>query len=788
MGSVHIRCAPQGLCNNHACNYLFVSFHEQLFGSPHPQKRLNAPPIPRPLRKCFSQSETIQQPHLNVSTLLQPRADVECPLQVLKNVSGIVRPVSVEEALVANSCVSVIPGPPTSAVIAIKITGKKMICVRDNGVVDVYRYGCSESVKAALNLYAKLHPSGPAARRGSVLRSGQIPVAHATTAVSTDTAAPSIATLMRRESLTETSLNPDIISFDAFDSGEISGAHHSFHRDDTESQANQDFASVLDVKSSSFSAPFLQWTTKDHIVITAESIISDSVSVPRIPVTHIRPGGTISDRNGSFGINMPFDSHFVHFLRLDSLVLMAGRSDGMICVRELDINSGEQLTGGDFRGHRFQVTHLASDSIINGNSSLVASCDIAGQILVWTVSVSSHQGFNRHIVSRRPQRVFRCFPGINCCDISWQMGVVLVGSKHCISIFSIERNERFRLIDVRVDALSSFFINEPSTSIPKNLNSILSGLSSKFSPSDMNSTNGVSNANRFNENRLWGYDFGCNIFNIVCSDYGSIVCYAEFDTSKMPEISLSKKILVVMAYSMNGSCTGYLLLQSRLTCLDCPGRGSIISIGTDDGTVIFANSLSLDVLHRFKPNENCVRLNSAGEVLTNRPDSRHSNKREFNGQSHGDGDLSTSISPSAIVIIKVGPKLDRPIFAAISNLSGQIYLMPFLDFIKFEKMNATTAFAQIVNAPIQAVKGTIQSAQNFTMLAGDAAGSLAHNARGLAGEAIGEAQDFIKKVVIVFLSDERFVFTFLPNIQMNKSKLFKGVGSFFGGGSSGPEK
>lgn len=132
--------------------------------------------------------------------------------------------------------------------------------------------------------------------------------------------------------------------------------------------------------------------------MTAEGIIGDSVTVPRIPVAHIRPGGALDVVGTNSGIDSRVrDSHLTHFLRLDALVLTAGRSDGVIAIRELDMTSGSQITGGDFKGHRFEVTFLASDSIPNGHSSLIASCDIAGQFLVWTVSVSSHQVFPKCI-------------------------------------------------------------------------------------------------------------------------------------------------------------------------------------------------------------------------------------------------------------------------------------------------------------------------------------------------------------------------------------------------------
>ena len=285
---------------------------------------------------------------------------------------GLTPPTCIEEALVANSCVSVIPGPPTSAVICIKIAGKKLTCVRDNGIVDVYKYSFTESAKVALVQYARMHSSaGAAGRRGSTLRNGQQAGEDTTTTVPTRPEPPLLD-------------HPDIISFDAFDNSELAG-----HLPPPAESGNEEMSSdrIRDSESS-----LSGWVTSDHIVVTAESVIGDSVTVPRVPVAHIRPGGGIAarDPNGSVDRRVR-DTYLTHFLRLDSLVLTAGRSDGVVCVRELDTASGAQVSGGDFRGHRFQVCFLSSDSIPNGHSSLVASCDVAGQVLVWTVSVSSHQ-------------------------------------------------------------------------------------------------------------------------------------------------------------------------------------------------------------------------------------------------------------------------------------------------------------------------------------------------------------------------------------------------------------
>lgn len=149
-------------------------------------------------------------------------------------------PTCVEEALVANSCVSVIPGifliplyelllfldpincnkifksgPPTSAVIEIRIALKRIMCIRDNGVVDVLRYSFSESAKSALVLYAKSFPTGQtSARRGSALVNSSL-------AGSNSVPAKSIASLpTTANSRASSQAASEIISFDAYDSVE----------------------------------------------------------------------------------------------------------------------------------------------------------------------------------------------------------------------------------------------------------------------------------------------------------------------------------------------------------------------------------------------------------------------------------------------------------------------------------------------------------------------------------------------------------------------------------------
>ncbi|CAK9251385.1 unnamed protein product [Sphagnum jensenii] len=108
------------------------------------------------------------------------------------------------------------------------------------------------------------------------------------------------------------------------------------------------------------------------------------------------------------------------------------------------------VSAGDFLGHQHRVVSLNSDFIHGSNTDVIASCDCYGQVLVWTVMLAHSQlATRKYIISRRPQRKFTCLSCVHTCiDISWQMGVVVVGSQHFIQIFSIEREELLRSIDI----------------------------------------------------------------------------------------------------------------------------------------------------------------------------------------------------------------------------------------------------------------------------------------------------------------------------------------------------
>jgi len=109
---------------------------------------------------------------------------------------------------------------------------------------------------------------------------------------------------------------------------------------------------------------------------------------------------------------------------------------------------------------------------------------------------------------------------------------------------------------------------------------------------------------------------------------------------------------------------------------------------------------------------------------------------------------------SAIVCISVGPDGAAPALLCITTAAGHLFLQALPDYVKWERLSRPSTVAQLVNVPIQAVKGTIMHAQNWTQ---ETAGVLVQNARSLADDALVELRK-----------------------GMNKSKIAKGVAGWLG--------
>ena len=108
-----------------------------VFDSPHPSKILSRRVcVPRPLRHCFS---------LQVGQL------------------GFLAPTDRAEALVYNAYHTVSIDSTTrgtaSPVVGIKICGQRIFCIRDNGVVNIYRHMATDDTHFALKQPSKLHHS-----------------------------------------------------------------------------------------------------------------------------------------------------------------------------------------------------------------------------------------------------------------------------------------------------------------------------------------------------------------------------------------------------------------------------------------------------------------------------------------------------------------------------------------------------------------------------------------------------------------------------------------------------
>ena len=191
-------------------------------------------------------------------------------------------------------------------------------------------------------------------------------------------------------------------------------------------------------------------------------------ALPRIPLSPANLGGSSASEGGNAMGNpltqLPSTieqveecTDLVHFSRNGHLLFSAGHVDGSVYIREIDGRTGFIVSAGDFMGHRHRVTAIASDFISGSQTDVIATCDAYGQVLVWTVSLSHNVNVGKtYIISRRPQRMFRSKACLySSLDLSWQMGVVVATAHHHVRVFSIEREELLKCIDI-----STLFLNE----------------------------------------------------------------------------------------------------------------------------------------------------------------------------------------------------------------------------------------------------------------------------------------------------------------------------------------
>jgi hypothetical protein len=287
------------------------------------------------------------------------------------------------------------------------------------------------------------------------------------------------------------------------------------------------------------------------------------------------------------------------------------------------------------------------------------------------------------------------------------MGVTICATRGYVSIFSIERNERIHLHDIRQD-----------------LKAFLKGggeLSSSLSPSLEKASRLWDLSDEVIIKRICLCDDGIFIIQVevlspvavVSSDEGDLLGLHVAGPSA-PSSSALKQISqhFLVSYSLQGTRLAVHPLQTPTTFLSCPGRGNILILGHRDGRVSFVSSFTLELIYQWFPHDRCLTtiLHSKGG---------------------GNGVIIPEPEHAAVISVRIGPNVSRPAVMTVSTSSGALYIRALPDFIKWEKGIYQSTLSQIVNAPFQAVKGTLQQAH---LVAADAAGVLASNAKSFADE------------------------------------------------------
>ena len=181
--------------------------------------------------------------------------------------------------------------------------------------------------------------------------------------------------------------------------------------------------------------------------------------------------------------------------------------------------------------------------------------------------------------------------------------------------------------------------------------------------------------------------------------------------------------------------------------MTCPDHGEIVISGHRDGSVMFYQVQNLALLYRLDPSSNCVQYNLAlpgakSSSSTNSASAKGAKAQPATASNNSDAAFAGSKKTgdnSAVVAISLGPNRFAPAVVCISTEAGNIFIKAMPDFIKWEKNRSPSAFAQLASVPLQAVKGTLLQAQNWTQ---ETAGVFAQNAKTFADDAMTE----LKKV------------------------------------------
>jgi hypothetical protein len=655
----------------------------------------------------FGQSpmELFSRPHPQRKTMCIPRP-IDSNFDTQK--FSFLKPICMEELLCIEASCTMVNRIANSKVIDFMITSERLICVLDNGVLESYKYYTSDAAKSIITVKTR---ELAALNNNAAVIKNKIPRKLS-------------ITRNRNKNGTQSSSmggNNDIINLDDLEEYAVDDNGNDVISFDTASTntSNSDKKSVAIIDDMNIPSLVHELegnvsptgnnitmsnsilTPKDLLVMVEKEIINFDV-VPRIPLSHARNKVMTMSSLEKTQRNEP--SLNVIITRASKLVISYGRIDGGIAIREIDKNT-QIISAADYTAHRYTVVSLSYDEIPSANTEVLVSCDMLGYVHVWTVSSIQHHKQNKKsylrkfAISRRPQRLFYIAPDVNsCCDISWNMGIVAVSGKGICNVFSIERNERLSCFDLHDDIITA----------------------------NMKTQEKAYGSSNVNSNMLWNIKDIVRIRKLVLSNNGIVIMHVEvINTDAVMRAPIKLNITHYLAcYSIMGQKLHLMKSDCMITHISCPGKQNILLCGYENGDANIINIDNCTVLLHYQPYLTCLKCvvtaNARMETLVPEPEI------------------------SSVINMKVGPNSNFPSVLCVSTSGGGLYIRALPDFIKWDRTRNQSILSQ-------AVKGTFQHAHHLTVVASDAAGMIASNAKIFADETLAKVI-FLNRFVLLITS------------------------------------
>jgi hypothetical protein len=756
----------------------------QLFKVPHPARKVSGPnavlPLTRPMKRSFA----------------------------VNDIHHFTSPITEEEQIVFTAPSTLVYRKSQSVIISCSVLVDRVLCILDNGIIEMLKFATSEDAKTTLASAVTLSPSTHGGEKGSNKGSANNATRKASGSIPNRTEGGGGGNNTRENSrITIEDLlfveNPsDVYAYTGSNSGNNTsssvskGSSASINNDSTSDSSSH--PPSIPSSTVNNAVTFLGANLKDgDLLIQVDKEFIHFETVPRIPIikynrsdrTNATGSSTSSVPDKEFNFeklfkakpaiiscesNSEYLSRHITLSRSCKLSFSIGAIDGSISIREMDLKTGFIKSCADYHAHKRKVISLSADSA--PDYQIISSLDESGLILIWTIIPPnpSHQARSVYAISRRPQRLFRIDPSSDMhVEISWQMGVVVAVSGTVVKIFSIERNELLRTFSMKFTMESSSSSSSSASSALEMVqvghcyfpsygndtfyeftyNGNVEGIfgNKKYLPLE-NGGNGNGNGNGTTSEDLLAPKYITRRF--VISDYGMVIVHMEafiyVDSLLEYEDQLQIQHLLV-AYTISGVRTAVITPFSPVTCLVCPDHSEIVIAGHRDGTVVFYQAQDLTILHKLQPSAYCTPIHLAlpgtvGNSSSHGNGGKREGKRDSTVGTSTDKQTMKSLTKfergtdtTAIISISVGPSRQSPAVICMTTEAGNVYIKGLPDFIKWERNRSPSALAQLAAVPLQAVKGTILQAQNWTA---ETAGVIAQNARSLADEALTE----LKKV------------------------------------------